>query len=177
MLVNLIEEAYLLHENEKKRSETVERWDNTGNAAMRVAAGTDLMPGNTLIPDFALKTIGGYQAGKAIGHPVAGTLLGREAALGAASKHNDNISIGDVYSNNNMINRGLAAAGTLGGMAIGSEILYDDPTAIYDTDAGKIAGGIVATSPLYVPAISYGLGKVFGSKDPVYNKENPKPKS
>jgi len=177
MLVNLIEEAYLLHENEKKKSETVERWDNKGNTAMRVAAGLNTIPLAGGYLGAGAQMVGGYQAGKAIGHPVAGTLLGREAALGAASNYNDNVSLKDAYTKNNMINRGLLAAGALGGLTLGSEFVLHDPTAIYDSGIGKTAAGIAATSPLIAPAMGYGLGKVFGSRNPSYSESNPKPKS
>ncbi len=63
---------------------------------------------------------GGYQAGKGLGHPIAGLFLGREGALGAASTDetpgNDKITVKDAYSKGNTINRVLGGATTLGGV-------------------------------------------------------------
>lgn len=59
----------------------------------------------------------GYQVGKELNHKVAGTLLGAEAAAGAASKHDNTVSIGDVYTRRNMAKRGVQGAAIGAGIA------------------------------------------------------------
>jgi hypothetical protein len=107
---------------------------------------------------------GGYKVGEQLDHPTAGTLLGREGALGAASSDgkNDNITLGDAYSKGNVMNRAIggAIAGGITGAAASSR-------NIADADPGMVLGGAIlggATVPLITPAFRYGLGKVFGSK-------------
>jgi len=168
MLVNLIEEAYLLHENEKKRSEVVEKWDNTGNNAMRASSSLEFIPHVGGFFGKLARLYGGYQAGNAMGHPVVGKLFGREAALGAASNHVNGIKLSDVYSKNNMINRGLVGLGMVGGILTAGESLYDNPVSLLDTSKGKALATIAVASPTITPAISYGLGKAFGSKKPEF---------
>jgi len=175
MLVNLIEEAYLLHENEKKKSSIARKWDNTGNDSMRLSGIFELIPGHGATMGRIARLYSGLRAGEAVGHPNVGA-LGREAALGAVSKHNDNVSLSDVYTKNNMINRGMVSAGVLGSLFTAGEVMNNDPTAILDTDAGKFAAGYALASPTIIPAISYGLGKVFGSKKPDYSDPYADPK-
>jgi len=43
------------------------------------------------------KTYAGYETGEKLRHPTVGALFGREAVLGAASKHHQSISLKDVY--------------------------------------------------------------------------------
>ena len=100
-------------------------------------------------------------AGKEAGHPMVGRLLGRSAAIGAMSKHDKNVSIGDVYTADN-VKKDMkigAAQGSIVGALYGGAVGGPTGAAIGAT-AGALAGtGIGAASP----AAGYGLGKVFGS--------------
>jgi len=60
----------------------------------------------------------GYELGKKVGHPVAGTLLGPEGAIGAASNTYDDVNLGSVY-NSNELPRKILGYG-LGGAAVGT---------------------------------------------------------
>ena len=163
LIKDLLIEGYLPQQiTEMTAQEARRKFDTTGNTAERIAGGISAIPGvgSTgigLIP----RAVANYQTGDALGHRVAGTLLGREAALGAASKHTPGISVGDVYTKNNMINKAIGGFGAMAGV-MGTNHLIGDGNPMVD------AIGLTAplTSMTIAPAMSYGLGKVFGSRKP-----------
>ena len=137
----------------------------------------------------------GYQVGKRLGHPVAGTLLGAEAAAGAKSNYDDSVGIGDVYTKGNMLKRGGQGA-VLGGGLAGINIAMQNQLqssgvkdALHDMEnrggfegysagealqagedplqyAGEEMLATGAGAALLGPGLKYGLGKLFGSKTP-----------
>lgn len=161
MLSKLIEEAYVLHENQKAKTRA-ETWDNTGNTMERIAGLADVVP----FGGSGLRTVSGFQAGHEIGHPIAGALVGREGALGAASRHDKSIGIGDVYTKKNMLNHAIAAGAGLVGMAGAGELIHHNPEALFNTPEGAIAAGTVAAAPLVTPGAKYLTGKIAGTNTP-----------
>jgi len=137
----------------------------------------------------------GYTVGKEVGHPVAGLILGAEAAAGAKSKHDDSVSVGDVYTKGNIAKRAGQGA-VLGAVtgAINSRIQSGMQTPEVQDELRNMAdqdglGGYGASEALYAandplaysgeqalitalgagaiaPGLKYGLGKLFGSKTP-----------
>jgi len=122
----------------------------------------------SMLPASPAGTIGnmvnGYLAGRKNGHPIAGALLGREGAVGAMSKHDKDVSIGDVYTKKNMFSRGLNGA-IVGGLTGAAAGMRHGPHGILaGALTGAAAGGVLGST--VAPGMGYGLGKVFGSKKP-----------
>jgi tRNA uridine 5-carboxymethylaminomethyl modification enzyme len=89
-----------------------EIFNNTGNTMERVSWGLNSVPFDAgPIAAIPTKMVSGYQTGKALGHPVVGTLLSREAALGATSNYDKDVKVKDVYTKKNLFNKALAATG------------------------------------------------------------------
>ena len=80
-----------------------EIFNNTGNTMERVSGVTNTIPLVGTVAAIPTKMISGYQTGKALGHPVVGTLIGRDAALGATSNYDKNVNIKDVYTKKNSV--------------------------------------------------------------------------
>jgi len=163
-LSRLIEEAHAKHTQTPSAEYVKYMWDNTGNVAERVGSLIgSLAPG----AGIGARAVGGYQAGLATGHPVVGAIFGREAALGAASNHIKDINVKDVYTKNNMINKAFFFGGTIGAAKHISMKETGSPTGLYDDlvpgGAYTVAGGL-AVAAAASPAVKYGLGKAFGSK-------------
>lgn len=142
----MINRTQIIEEASKKAQEIVNK--HSFNA-------TDILSKVPFFPVQAPATIvNGYQAGEHAGHPVVGAMLGRNAAIGAMSKHDKNVSIGDVYTKKNVASK--ATQGAIGGAVLGG-MLGGPAGAAIGATANGIAAGAIA------PAAGYGLGKVFGS--------------
>ena len=146
-----------------------EIFNNTGNTMERISGVTNTIPLVGTVAAIPTKMVGGYQTGKALGHPVAGTLLGRDAALGATSNYDKDISVKDVYTKKNLFNKALGAAGAIGGMYAANELLTPEHQFMGDDSLGnvqKTGAAIGVGMAAAAPAIGYGLGKVFGRRSP-----------
>lgn len=137
---------------------------NRANNMERIGGAANIIPGPVSMIGIPAHMYAGYQAGNGLGHPVAGTLLGRDGAAGAVSKYDKNLRLKDVYTKNNMINKavGGAAAGALTGAVLASDGDLSTGEALGGAVLGAPAGA--AISATVAPAIGYGLGKVFGRK-------------
>ena len=104
----------------------------------------------------------GFVTGKDAGHPIAGLLLGREGAVGAMSKHDKNVELSDVYTQKNIKSRALrggiagAFSGALTGAAAAGPV-----GALIGATGGAVTGSAIDAGAM--PAVRYGLGKLFGS--------------
>jgi hypothetical protein len=146
----IVEQAqYVLTEASKRAQEAIDA------GATSIGGYAELAPINMIKIPGAIAS--GYETGKRVGHPVAGAILGREAAIGATSKHDDKVSIGDVYTKKNILMR-TAEGAILGGTA--GAISAGPVGAAIGTLAGATISGAVK------PAVGYGLGKIFGSTKP-----------
>ena len=146
-----------------------EIFNNTGNTMERIGGVTNAVPLVGAVAGIPMKMVGGYQTGKALGHPVAGTLLSRDAALGATSNYDKDISVKDVYTKKNLFNKALGAAGAIGGLYAANELLTPEHQFMGDDALGfdqKVDVGVVAGLAAAAPAAGYGLGKVFGRRSP-----------
>jgi len=130
-----------------------------------IAAITQGVPGIGGIAGTAAQMHGGYQVGNKLDHSLAGALMGREGALGAASadgrEENKNITVGDAYSQGNALRRGIGGAST--GAAIGYMAGGSDENKAALAAGGALVGG--ATTALLTPALRYGMGRMFGKKN------------
>ena len=121
-----------------------------------------------MVPMGPVHTLGnmanGFLAGRKNGHAIAGALLGREGSVGAMSKHDKNVSIGDVYTKKNMAARGLKGAILGGAMGAMSGVRGGPHAMLAGALTGAAAGGLIGST--VTPGVGYGLGKVFGSKKP-----------
>ena len=145
-----------------------EIFNNTGNTMERVGGVANVVPGVGLA-GIPIKMVGGYQTGSALGHPVVGTVLGREAALGATSNYDKDVKVKDVYTKKNLFNKALAAAGAIGSMYATNELLAPEHEFMGDDTLGNIqkaGAGVTVGMAAAAPAIGYGLGKVFGRRSP-----------
>ena len=147
-----------------------EIFNNTGNTMERVSWGLNSVPfAAGPIAAIPTKMVSGYQTGKALGHPVVGTLLSREAALGATSNYDKDVKVKDVYTKKNLFNKALTAAGAIGGMYAADELMTPDHQFMGDDALGlvqKAGVGAGVGMAVAAPAIGYGLGKVFGRRSP-----------
>ena len=146
-----------------------EIFNNTGNTMERIGGVTNAVPLVGAVAGIPMKMVGGYQTGKALGHPVAGTLLGRDAALGATSNYDKTVGVKDVYTKKNLFNKALTAAGAIGGMYAADELMTPDHQFMGDDALGlvqKAGVGAGVGMAVAAPAIGYGLGKVFGRRSP-----------
>ena len=147
-----------------------EIFNNTGNTMERVSWGLNSVPFDAgPIAAIPTKMVSGYQTGKALGHPVVGTLIGRDAALGATSNYDKNVNIKDVYTKKNLFNKALGAAGAIGSMYAANELLVPDHQFMGDDSLGNIqktGAAIGAGMAVAAPAIGYGYGKLFGRRSP-----------
>ena len=147
-----------------------EIFNNTGNTMERVSWGLNSVPFDAgPIASIPTKMVSGYQTGKALGHPVVGTLLSREAALGATSNYDKDVKVKDVYTKKNLFNKALAAAGAIGSMYATNELLAPEHEFMGDDTLGNIqkaGAGVTVGMAAAAPAIGYGLGKVFGRRSP-----------
>ena len=167
-----------------------ETFNNRGNVAERIAAPASAIPLVGGIPSGISQAIGGYQVGSKIGHPIAGAVLGRDGAVGAASKNVKGLSVKDVYTPKNILNKSLLAAGAIGGLYAGDELtdamsrsIYNDVSPEVQKDfeylkdydhkfmgndtvgnMQKIIAGSALLTPAILPGLRYGAGKVFGKK-------------
>ena len=145
-----------------------EIFNNTGNTMERVGGVVNAVPGVGLA-GIPIKMVGGYQTGSALGHPVVGTVLGRDAALGATSNYDKTVGVKDVYTKKNLFNKALTAAGAIGGMYAADELMTPDHQFMGDDALGlvqKAGVGAGVGMAVAAPAIGYGLGKVFGRRSP-----------
>ena len=145
-----------------------EIFNNTGNTMERVGGVANVVPGVGLA-GIPIKMVGGYQTGSALGHPVVGTVLGRDAALGATSNYDKTVGVKDVYTKKNLFNKALTAAGAIGGMYAADELMTPDHQFMGDDALGlvqKAGVGAGVGMAVAAPAIGYGLGKVFGRRSP-----------
>jgi hypothetical protein len=145
-----------------------EIFNNTGNTMERVGGVANAVPGVGLA-GIPIKMVGGYQTGSALGHPVVGTVLGRDAALGATSNYDKTVGVKDVYTKKNLFNKALTAAGAIGGMYAADELMTPDHQFMGDDTLGlvqKAGVGVGAGMAVAAPAVGYGLGKVFGRRSP-----------
>lgn len=150
---NLIEESLTAQDTRKI-------FQNNGNNMELASAPLSAIPMGS-IAAVPMKMVAGYDVGSKVGHPIAGMLLGRDGAMGAASKHTKGMSIRDVYTPRNLINK--SAAGLAGAASIiGTNHLIGDGNEAMDI----IGAGIGASMPAFAPAVSYGMGKLLGSKRP-----------
>ena len=145
----MINRQLIIMEASKKARELINKHSNSVTGVVG-----DIVPFTPINIPAAM--INGYQIGRETGHPIAGTLLGREAAIGAMSKHDKNISIGDVYTGANMRNKliGGAIPGIIAGTALAGPL---------GAMVGAASGAAIGAA---APAIRYGVGKVFGSSKP-----------
>ena len=145
-----------------------EIFNNTGNTMERVGGVANAIPGVGLA-GIPIKMVGGYQTGSALGHPVVGTVLGRDAALGATSNYDKDVKVKDVYTKKNLFNKALAGAGAIGSMYATNELLAPEHEFMGDDTLGNIqkaGAGVTVGMAAAAPAIGYGLGKVFGRRSP-----------
>ena len=146
-----------------------ETFNNRGNVAERVGAALDTVPFASTITSPISNMVAGYQVGKDVGHPVVGTIGGREAAIGAASKNVSGLSIKDVYTPKNMLNKALIGAGAIGGLYAVDELMApEDHTFMGDDTLGKVQKvntGVIGAGVATMPAVRYGFGKVFGRRN------------
>jgi len=167
MIVEIIENAIIAQSNPYIKLTPQYIWDNTGNNMVRLGELMNVIPIIGTYIGRIPKTYAGYKTGEKLGHPTIGALFGREAVLGAASKHDPSISLKNVYTKNNLINRGIGSAATLGGAAIAGEVIDDNPLYLYEDP--YIAAGLLSYAALYpiaAPAVSYKLGEWLGDKIP-----------
>lgn len=183
----------IILENKIDANQVRQIFNNHGNNAERIAAPLAAIPIIGGLAANGAQSVGGYQVGSKIGHPVAGIFLGRDGAVGAASKNVKGLSIKDVYTPKNILNKSLIAAGAIGGMYAGDELGDAITRSAYDNalpeaqnqitdlkdydhkfmgndalgDIQKIAVGSSLLIPTATPALRYGAGKLFGKK---YNK-------
>ena len=150
-------------------SQIRETFNNRGNVAERVGAALNTVPITGMITAPVSNMVAGYQVGKDVGHPVVGTIGGREAAIGAASKNVSGLSIKDVYTPKNMLNKALIGAGAIGGLYAVDELMApEDHTFMGDDNLGKVQKvntGVIGAGVAAAPAIRYGFGKVFGRRN------------
>ncbi len=134
------------------------------NAATKWRGGDVLgaIPDPTGLINAGGNMYAGYQAGSELGHPAAGLILGQEGAAGARSKHDDSVSVGDVYTKENVLKRALqggvtgATAGMVAGAGGGPEVMGAGALG------GALGGAVMGAGG--VPGIRYGLGKLFGGQ-------------
>lgn len=183
----------IILENKIDANQVKQIFNNHGNTAERIAAPLAAIPIIGGLGSQGALTVGGYQVGSKIGHPIAGALLGKDGAVGAASKNVKGLSIKDVYTPKNILNKGLLAAGVIGGAYAGDELGDAITRSAYDNaspetqnqlphlkdydhkfmgndtlgDIQKIGVGSALLLPATAPALRYGAGKLFGKK---YNK-------
>ena len=146
-----------------------EIFNNTGNTMERIGGVTNAVPLVGAVTGIPMKMVGGYQTGSALGHPVVGTVLGRDAALGATSNYDKTVGVKDVYTKKNLFNKALTAAGAIGGMYAADELMTPDHQFMGDDALGlvqKAGVGAGVGMAVAAPAIGYGLGKVFGRRSP-----------
>ena len=146
-----------------------EIFNNTGNTMERVSGVANAIPLVGTVAAIPTKMISGYQTGKALGHPVVGTLIGRDAALGATSNYDKNVKVKDVYTKKNLFNKALGVAGAIGGMYAADELMTPDHQFMGDDALGlvqKAGVGVGAGMAVAAPAIGYGYGKLFGRRSP-----------
>ncbi len=155
----------MTHGAESKIEKLIEEANANAAALTSKWRGGDKL---ALVPDPTgiIPTIGnmyaGYKAGGELGHPVAGTLIGQEGALGAKSKHDGSVEVGDAYAKENVLKRALQ--GGVAGLAAGA--LSGNPVLAAGTGLGTAALYAGAT-----PGVRYGLGKLFGGKPTVSDKK------
>lgn len=180
----------IILENKIDANQVRQIFNNHGNNAERISAPLAAIPIIGGLAANGAQSVGGYQVGSKIGHPVAGVFLGRDGAVGAASKNVKGLSIKDVYTPKNILNKSLIAAGAIGGMYAGDELgdaitrsAYDNALPEAQTqmtdlkdydhkfmgndalgDIQKIAVGSSLLIPTTTPALRYGAGKLFGKK-------------
>ena len=146
-----------------------ETFNNRGNVAERVGAALNTVPITGMITAPVSNMVAGYQVGKDVGHPVVGTIGGRDAAIGAASKNVSGLSVKDVYTPKNMLNKALLGAGAIGGLYAGDELIApEDHTFMGDSalgDSQRLSAGIIGATVATMPAVRYGFGKVFGRRN------------
>lgn len=145
-----------------------EIFNNTGNTMERISGVANVVPGAGLA-GIPIKMVSGYQTGRALGHPVVGTVFGRDAALGATSNYDKDVKVKDVYTKKNLFNKALTAAGAIGGMYAANELMTPDHQFMGDDTLGlvqKAGVGAGAGMAVAAPAVGYGLGKVFGRRSP-----------
>lgn len=168
-----------------------ETFNNRGNVAERVGAALNTVPITNIVTAPVSNMVAGYQVGKDVGHPVVGAIGGREAAIGAASKNVSGLSIKDVYTPKNMLNKALIGAGAIGGLYAGDELtdamsrsIYNDVSPEVQKDfeylkdydhkfmgddglgkMQKFGAGIIGAGVAATPAVRYGFGKVFGRRN------------
>lgn len=185
-----IEIKKIILENNLNANQVRQIFNNHGNNAERIAAPLAAVPIIGGLAATGAQSVGGYQVGSKIGHPVAGVFLGRDGAVGAASKNVKGLSVKDVYTPKNILNKSLLAAGAIGGMYAGDELGdaitrdaynsvspeaqnqmadlkdYDHKFMGNDTlgNIQKIAVGSTLLVPAITPALRYGAGKVVGKK-------------
>lgn len=143
--------------------------------------------------------VGGFVGNNGNGHAVTSTLFGRSGNLGALSNNVEGVNLGDVYKKN--LGLKTAAAGAIGTglmMATGLDDTIGDASVdasanildasgqhmspesiemaknkvhtLNDQDQGmKIARG--AAIGAVAPAVGYGLGKMFGSRNQAYRNK------
>ena len=146
-----------------------ETFNNRGNVAERVGAALNTVPFASTITSPISNMVAGYQVGKDVGHPVVGVLGGREAPIGAASNNVSGLSIKDVYTPKNILNKALIGAGTIGGLYAADELLApEDHTFMGDSalgDSQRLSAGLIGATVATMPAVRYGFGKVFGRRN------------
>jgi hypothetical protein len=136
----------LIEEANEKVKESVAKWRG-GDFAFAFPHQLIAMPGFMHA---------GYKAGRELGHPVAGLFTGQEGAAGARSNWDPTVTIGDVYTPKNFTKRTLQM---LPAAALGGALGGGPGGAVIGATLAPIMGAIA-------PGLNYGLGKVFGSKNP-----------
>ncbi len=128
------------------------------NSVSKLRVG-DMVGAVPLAPAIAGNMHAGYMSGKELNHPLAGLFLGAEGAAGARSMSDEkaNIDIKDVYTQENIIKR--AALMGIPAAAIGAMLAGPAGAAAAGATGAIIGGGIK-------PGANYGLGKVFGDRNP-----------
>ena len=146
-----------------------ETFNNRGNVAERVGAALNTVPITNIVTSPISRGVAGYQVGKDVGHPVVGVLGGRDAAIGAASNNISGLSVKDVYTPKNILNKALIGAGAIGGLYAVDELMApEDHTFMGDDTLGKVQkvnAGVIGAGVAATPAIGYGFGKVFGRRN------------
>ena len=130
-------------------NQTKEVFNNTGNKTELVSNFLPMPVGSVI------DSVAGYRVGDKVGHPVAGIIVGRDGAMGAASNNINGISVGDVYTPKNMAIK--AAPGAISGAVVGG--MLGGPAGAL---GGAVAGGIAR--PIIEPGLNYGLGTLFGKR-------------
>jgi hypothetical protein len=132
-------------------------FDDTNKTSERLLNATAGIPVVGTLASKIGQATAGYEVGDKLGHPVAGTLLGRAGALGATSAEpKSKLTVDDAYTPSNMINKGIngASVGTVAGFMAGGPV-------------GALIGAPVgaAINTAVAPGIEYGIGKLFSGRN------------